>query len=387
VAASDLIPILPAGSVTLSSSTAAEVLTYIESALGTAATQNTGTSGANVPLLNGANTWSVSQTLINNSGIAFTDPTGYHPLLNCQTDADCVFYVANSSGASENIWSVYSGTLASPVLNLSAPGGVTVSQSLTVDGSVTIDGSVTVAGNVIGTAAYKSTGTSGAALCLLSSSCTYSGPVTISASNSTSGTNYLSLVPTDFGAGKPGLYFFKSATANGWLIDLYDGSGNGGTLGLTAGTIAIGGNETVSGSLTVGGNAVMEGVNNLSDVASAASARSNLGLGNAATQNVGTTSGTVAAGNMAASVLADVACTTTGCTVNASSGVSSVTRLGTGQYQVNFSGSFADANYVPMLTLNGLASSGPFISNKTTGNIRINLNAADGSFELAIFGQ
>lgn len=31
--------------------------------LGTAATQNTGTSGANVPLLNGANTWSAQQTL------------------------------------------------------------------------------------------------------------------------------------------------------------------------------------------------------------------------------------------------------------------------------------------------------------------------------------
>jgi len=32
------------------------------SALGTAATQNTGTSGANVPLMNGANTWSAAQT-------------------------------------------------------------------------------------------------------------------------------------------------------------------------------------------------------------------------------------------------------------------------------------------------------------------------------------
>lgn len=35
--------------------------------LGTAATQNTGTSGANVPLMNGANTWSANQTISTNT--------------------------------------------------------------------------------------------------------------------------------------------------------------------------------------------------------------------------------------------------------------------------------------------------------------------------------
>lgn len=42
--------------------------------LGTAATQNTGTSGANVPLLNGANNWSTTQTLT--VAPVFTDQSG-----------------------------------------------------------------------------------------------------------------------------------------------------------------------------------------------------------------------------------------------------------------------------------------------------------------------
>jgi len=42
-----------------------QVTAVTTSALGTAATQNTGTSGATVPLLNGTNTWSGAQTVSN----------------------------------------------------------------------------------------------------------------------------------------------------------------------------------------------------------------------------------------------------------------------------------------------------------------------------------
>jgi len=48
--------------------------------LGTAATQNTGTSGANVPLLNGANSWSGAQTFLNSSGIKILDTDASHTL-------------------------------------------------------------------------------------------------------------------------------------------------------------------------------------------------------------------------------------------------------------------------------------------------------------------
>lgn len=48
--------------------------------LGTSATVNTGTSGGTIPLLNGANSWSGSQTFLNSSGIKVLDTDGSHTL-------------------------------------------------------------------------------------------------------------------------------------------------------------------------------------------------------------------------------------------------------------------------------------------------------------------
>lgn len=53
--------------------------------LGTAATQNTGTSGATVPLLNGANTWSATQTFT--LAPVFTDASGSRTALGLGTSA------------------------------------------------------------------------------------------------------------------------------------------------------------------------------------------------------------------------------------------------------------------------------------------------------------
>jgi hypothetical protein len=63
VVSSDLIPILPASSLNLESTTASGLLTYIQNslALGSAASYNVGTSGNAVPLLNQINTWSANQ--------------------------------------------------------------------------------------------------------------------------------------------------------------------------------------------------------------------------------------------------------------------------------------------------------------------------------------
>lgn len=67
-------------------------------AFGTAATQNTGTSGATIPLLNGTNTWSAQQTVNLNAAAAPTPATGTGVQL-VGADATVARFEADSFGA------------------------------------------------------------------------------------------------------------------------------------------------------------------------------------------------------------------------------------------------------------------------------------------------
>ena len=128
--------------------------------LGTAATQNTGTSGANVPLLNGANTWSTTQTYT--LAPVFTDQSGSRTALGLGTAAT---QNTGTSGATvpflngTNTWANAQTFTAAPVFT---------NQS----------GSRTALG--LGSAATQNTGTSGTTIPFLDGANVHSGAVEFS---------------------------------------------------------------------------------------------------------------------------------------------------------------------------------------------------------------
>lgn len=137
-------------------------------------------------------------------------------------------------------------------------------------------------------------------------------------------------------------------------------------------------------------------------------------LGNSATRNVGTTSGTVAAGDDSRIVNAvqlsnPALCTAwvnfngiTPATIKSAYNVSSVTRLSTGKYQINFTKPMVNNNYAPSLSIGDGAATGsasPVVmldANGPTGNplktvnnmtmyIRTNAGSYDSTEVNAIF--
>lgn len=105
---------------TVTARSAADLRTDLS--LGTAATQNTGTSGANVPLLNGANTWTASQTMsdavVLSATIGAATPKGFAFAGDLDTgvayvSANSYDFVANGAkvaGVSQAIFDHYNGS-------------------------------------------------------------------------------------------------------------------------------------------------------------------------------------------------------------------------------------------------------------------------------------
>ncbi|WP_234838606.1 hypothetical protein [Sinorhizobium meliloti] len=77
--------------------------------LGTAATQNTGTSGANVPLMNAANTWAALQTVANAAGGA--GDTWGGRLLHLENFAPGIYFQDNSGSVNNGLLNVDSNLL------------------------------------------------------------------------------------------------------------------------------------------------------------------------------------------------------------------------------------------------------------------------------------
>jgi hypothetical protein len=94
--------------------------------LGTAAVQNTGTSGANLPFLNGVNTWSSSQTFSANMGLGVAPNADWISNRRAlEIGGNTVSTLSLGAGASEVLFNLYvSSSLANFAYSTTAPCGL-----------------------------------------------------------------------------------------------------------------------------------------------------------------------------------------------------------------------------------------------------------------------
>lgn len=187
--------------------------------LGTAATQNTGTSGANLPFLNGTNTWASAQTFT--TAPVFTDQSGSRTALGLGTSA------TQNTGTSGATVPFLNGT------NTWANAQTFTTAPVFTDQS----GSRTALG--LGTAATQNTGTSGATVPLLNGANVHSGAVEFSTSiklTNTSTPAFANGVGTAYVSATNGLILRGQGSTN----DLtFMGSGGGTAFTLPNGTSNI----------------------------------------------------------------------------------------------------------------------------------------------------
>lgn len=126
------------------------------------------------------------------------------------------------------------------------------------------------------------TGASGHKIGYLDVANTFSASQTFSLATATTAADYIVLKPTDYAAGKPGLFFSKTTTATIWQMTVTDGT----TLGELDFSVSI---LKVSGTLTVTAGATITGTSKGNVVAIAALAI-DVQAGEYQTKSIGTNS-------------------------------------------------------------------------------------------------
>lgn len=75
---------------------------------------------------------------------------------------------------------------------------------------------------------------------------------TLSLGNATTQNDFLDLSPTDYGTGKPQMFFQKSATATAWTIGLWDGTNSNGSINFQVQNLTWSGNRVLTTADAVG---------------------------------------------------------------------------------------------------------------------------------------
>lgn len=145
-----------AAALALPVNTTGGILTSGPGGFGTAASENIGTSGATVPLLSTANTWSLAQTF--SSAPTFSSLTGY---LYCNGGSSCT--ASTTVPISTGVGGLGSGVAAALAVAANSPGGILIAGP-----------------SGFGTAAVENIGTSGATVPLLNGTNTWGSGQTFS---------------------------------------------------------------------------------------------------------------------------------------------------------------------------------------------------------------